>query len=282
MMKRKSLIKKGFTLLELMIVMVIMVVLAGSMAAGLIALQNITKLDNSVRTIKTEIQAAQNQARNSFITYDRTTSSGSQEDLFNQTASARTFLNLGWIVSFTNTPSGSTSILTVTRQAVFFKPQRIYDISRLREDIVNIYKNTLIQNPFKPFSCVNGSLTQQGAQVSFRSVNTNDTKNYPIQCATNTSGYLGSDYFQSDYPDVIITSDASDLGTNGLPSCWQNGSQSSIFFTAGYGEPALRFTGSAPANCQVVFRTPGFASANKAIKVYKDNGTIELCSNYCT
>lgn len=281
MMKKTAAIRKGFTLLELIIVMVIMIVIGVMMTAGVLALQNITRLDSAVRSIKIEIQSTQNQSRNSFITYNRRTSSGREEDLFRP--NGQSFLNVGWIITFTNTTSGTSSTLNVRRQAVFFKPEQIYSMDSLRADISNIHKNKLAAVPFVPFGCNSSSrLVQRGIQVDFLSANTLDTKRYELRCADAT--YSESDYFNSVYPDVVISDDAADLGTNGLNSCWQNSAsnQQSIFFTSGYGESIARFTASGPEDCQLVFRTVGLSTANKALRVSKDNGSIELCANYCS
>jgi prepilin-type N-terminal cleavage/methylation domain-containing protein len=265
--------KKGFTLLELIIVLSIGIFISGSLAAGIIALQNITKLDTTIRDIKLEIQSAQNQARNSFITYNRSTSNGSEADLY---GNGEAYLNVGWLISFANEGTD----IKVTRQAIYFKPSRTYDIGSLRADILKI-RNDLRQAISQPFGCSNNVFFKSGPQYTFRSSNTNDNTDYALRCAEGP-GYVNYDYFEKIYTNIQLTDSPPDLGTNALPSCWTSNGAKSIFFSAGYGEVVMKLnSGGSFVDCQIVTKIQNLSGNAKAIKIYKDTGTVEICGNYC-
>jgi prepilin-type N-terminal cleavage/methylation domain-containing protein len=266
--------RKGFTLLELVVVMTISLFLSASLGAGIITLQNITKLDTTIRSIKLEIQSAQNQARNSFITYNRSTSTGSQAALF---GAGDAFLNIGWAISFENKGGGN---LSVKRQAVYFKPDRNYDINSLRADIIKI-REDLKLSVSQPFGCNNGVFVKGGSQFVFRSTFSKDPTNYTLRCAQG-SGFDNYDSFEKIFESVELSDSANDLGTSSLDSCWKNAGTKSIFFTAGYGEPVLALSGSgAIKDCQIVAKIRSFGGGTKGLRVYKDTGTVEVCGNYC-
>jgi prepilin-type N-terminal cleavage/methylation domain-containing protein len=264
--------KEGFTLIELLIVITISAFIAASIAGGLITMQNITTIDIAARDLKTEIQATQNQARNSFISYD-IRNEGKQGNLF-QSLGNPTTINVGWLVSFENNGINS----RVIRRAITFKPQGTYDISNLRNDIVvvrDILRNTNSQRFFCAQTTSAFILGSSSRPVEFMS----NGVTYQLNCGQQAQ--INSDYFVKEFLSINFTNN---LNNNPPPmqSCWgPNANQpKAIFFTAGYGEPA--FIGSQSGDCQVAIELNSFGRNIKSISVSRDTGSVKICGNICT
>lgn len=120
---------KGFTLLELLVVMAITVALFATLGSGVAYLQNSVKLDNALRDIKAEIQATQNNARNSFVVNDPASSQ--------ESSLGKRKISVGWIVELVNTGNS----ITLTKRSVYFTPGDTYNFTKLRGDINTKLKN---------------------------------------------------------------------------------------------------------------------------------------------
>lgn len=276
-------VKAGFTLVELLVVLSISAILVASLGSGIVNMQSTVKLDNTIRDMKLSIQTTQNQARNSFLTYNRTNLTNLSGSFF-QGGVAANNISLGWMISFQNVNNDT---ILVTRRSVFFKPSGSYDFERLRDEIVNFrdrLNSNLLTN--KKFEC--------DSSGNFKIGNVNQTNyasiingiNFSVNCAYNTPDYTGSEYFESRSSNVRVSLV---FGTNALPSCWESnnpGAQQSIFFTSGYGEPVLNVnsaTGFVLRDCQLQVQYAGFINTDvRALKVSKDNGSVELCGSFCT
>jgi prepilin-type N-terminal cleavage/methylation domain-containing protein len=271
--------RKGFTLIELMVVMTISAILIYAMGGGILTLQVAVKLDNSIRDLKSFIQTTQIQARNSFVTYNRKDSASIGNSFFVGGAQANN-ISLGWMVSFSN--QGSNAL--IVRNSVFFKPPTNYDFDRLKDEVTT-FRNRLqtnLQNNIK-YTCNNGVFQINGVtQSAYASVVTGIS--LAINCASNSVVFAESEYFQDQ---LIGAKMSTDFGTNALPSCWENGgttSQTSLFFTSGYGDPVVRVdTAVGLRDCQLQIQHQGIINMDtRAIRVSKDNGLVEICGSYCT
>jgi len=276
----KKRVKKGFTLIELLVVMAISSVLIASLGGGVVNLQSMVKLDNTIRELKLAIQTTQNEARNSFLTYDRN-NLGSVTGSFFQGGATTNNVSLGWMITFQN--QGTNSI-SVTRRSVFFKPPISYDFNRLRDEIVNFRNNLISQNQSqRKFECDSGGNFLVGGVNLNNGYTSVAGGTISISCAYKPL-YSGSEYFETTITNVTLVKR---FGVNALPSCWDpgiTGVQQSIFFTSGYGEPALNVDPSFGLNdCQLQVQYAGFLNQDlRALRVSRENGIVELCGSYCT
>lgn len=254
---------KGFSLLELMVVMSIGIFLAYSLGYSASSLQNNIKVDSALRNIKTEIQTTQNSARNSFISYGNNSNAGGL--IPNNLKDTK--ISVGWIITLRNTSISGTDAVEVIRQSVYFYPTG-YDLSLLRDEIQNNLKLKTDLN------CIGDTLYSGESTISVKNTDpANPSRSTAIFKCTNTTG--------SDEEKVMTKFNAVQLtqpgAGEGISSCF-NGSRSSIFFTSGYGETVL----GASSPCQIQITSTGSLSAAKrAIKISGDTGSITTCGRVC-
>lgn len=283
-MAQKS--KKGFTLVELIVVIALSVALIGSLGGGIITLQNSVKLDNAIRDLKSEIQAAQNNSRNSFITYDQSSGSQASTDLFNDGN-----ISLGWLLTVDNAANNGQYVVKVIRQSVYFEPSPSYDFNRLRDEIVN-FRQFITQKRFRCDSVTGKfyvSLTATSGAIpldSYTSI-TSGNPTFPVKCSNSSS--VQGEYFETDLANVILVTnfggDNIAFSANTYPTCWNNiDNQKSIFYTSGYGEPVVPYWTSAGSmmDCQMQLEnTATIGREQRALKVSYESGVVDLCGAYC-
>lgn len=280
-------VKAGFTIIELLVVLAISGILMATLGSGILNMQSAVKLDNTIRDFKIEIQTAQSQARNSFLTADRSNPLNITDNFF-QNGNPKNNISLGWMITFQNDPSNSKTI-NIIRQSVFFKPEGSYNFDRLRDEIINFRAyliRKLSSTDSEKFECTsNGIFNIKGVSLSSGMAYTSVTgSNIAIKCADKFN-YSNSEYFENSSGTVRLSTK---FGVNPLPSCWESdtpGSQKSMFFTSGYGEPVLNvdlINGNRVMDCQLQIQYTVISSGDvRALKVSKDNGNVELCGAYC-
>lgn len=248
---------KGFTLLELMVVMSISILLAYTLGYIALGLQNSVKIDNALRNLKVEIQTTQNNARNSLISYGDNSRAGS----LIPSNLKDTKISVGWMITLQNTSNE----VQVTKQSVYFYPTD-YDLSLLRDEIQNNLKLKTNLN------CVGDTLYDGENTVAVKNIDpASPYKPSAIFKCTNTTG-TDEEKVVTNFGAVQITQPG-----EGINSCF-NGSRVSIFFTSGYGETILT-----PSNpCQIQIANAGnFSVIKRAIKVNGDTGTVTTCGEVC-
>jgi prepilin-type N-terminal cleavage/methylation domain-containing protein len=267
--------KNGFTLLELLIVISIMVVVTTSLGAGVLYLQNSVRLDNSVRDLKSEIQSTQNLARNSFFS-DALTAS---------TAFTDVPITVGWLLTLESTSSSNS--VSVIKRSIYFKvpvaSSSTYDYGNLRSDIIAL-RSVLAGDLYYCDSSDNfiaASNASRNVQVS----------TFDLKCTTSSlASKQANEYIVSDVKNLVSIGNSSFPAT-ALPACNTPSSEHSsskpassaissinLFFTAGYGEPAS----PAGADCQIQIKAGSdFGGSTRSVMVNKDTGGAGICGNYC-
>lgn len=244
--------KPGYTFIELLVTMGIIVVIMGISAYGLTYFQNTITIDNAIRTLKAEIQSTQNSARNSLVVRSGANSGSNL---------STTDISVGWIFNMSET-SGS---IRITKRSVYFQPGG-YDLSLLREGI----KQTFVNNTTQNFNCQGNLLFNGSIQVRFAS-------SYDLFCSDSSKG--ATEFMTS--PNVPLLSGVAITNANGITLCSADTSTANIFFTSGYGEAV--FNTNTTTACQIKIRNnTSFSRAYRALKIQKDSGSVYICGNDCT
>jgi prepilin-type N-terminal cleavage/methylation domain-containing protein len=264
---------KGFTLLELLVVMSIVAFLSVMLVSGIFYLQNAARLDNSIRQMKAEIQSVQNSARNSFV-------SGNQGDI--STLSNRK-ISLGWMITFTN-DSATDSIRIVKRSIYFRRGNASYEFENLRNDIVNL-SNILNTTNGQRFECQGDRLFYAGRQKNL----TDPSTEFPIMCAVAGDNsnfneeYIDSFTKGSSLGNMLLETSAD----GGISNCATTSPlEISFFFTSGYAEPSISGLnsngGTAPTSCQMRIKNSGnFGTNFRAQKMDRTTGSLTICGSAC-
>lgn len=246
--------KKGFTLVELLVVMAIGMMLFATMGAGIFYLQNSVRLDNSIRDLKVQIQAAQNNARNSFITNEATLSDSS---LGNRKVS------VGWVADISN--SGNS--IVITRRSVYFIPGNSYDFTQLRTHIDQNLKNKQAN-----FFCINDQLYSVVGNVRTTIKFAGMPSNEILRCSSDVN-----EKFTTTFAGITL-----DDKNEGISNCTQTidgVKRVSLFFTSGYGETVFANTD----NCQIKIKNSnGIIINGRSIYIAKNTGSLGTCGVYCT
>jgi prepilin-type N-terminal cleavage/methylation domain-containing protein len=255
MYKAAHTIRKGFTLIEVLVVLAITAMLISVTAAGLTYLQNAVTLDNTIRDVKAYVQSAQSNARNSIVVRQ----GPSNANLSNND------ISVGWVVSVVNV--ATPAAVKIVQRGVYFKPTG-YDISSLRDDIKTLFINSSNQNIYCHDAGSETILYKGNAQVSLGG--------RIMYCAQSTNG-------QNDFISQIISGVQLVATPAGMTTCTPDLTGGSlnynIFFTSGYGEAVA--TANNVKNCQIVVAKPGFMGNARAIQLSKETGSVYVCGNYC-
>lgn len=272
-MKKKT--KKGFTLIELIVVLSISALVMVGMGGGVITLQANVRLDNAIRDLKSEIQTVASSARNSFI-------AGGSGSVFETNSDS--YLSLGWIIEFENTNSSSAKII---RRSVFFKPDPSYPITLLKSDIDSFNKfltDGIKLSTKKTFKCDSfGRFYQGDMEVTRTNANGfNSVSNTRLDVKCGRSNQSG-EYFETTIANVQFVVNFPIEDNSALNSCWESNGQKSIFFSTGYSQPVLNYNlNRITDDCQLQIQNVSFANSSiRALKVSKVNGVVEICGVYC-
>jgi Tfp pilus assembly protein FimT len=266
---------KAFTLLEMLVTVAIIMMISSLLAGGIIYLRNAIKLDNGLRDLKSQIQSAQNNARNSFVAFG----GAAPSSLSSQK------ISIGWMMTLTNNSLGSE--IYVTRQSVYFLPQSntlpttSYDFTKLSDDVSNLRQSISGKN----FACLNGNFTLNGAVVTNfgRIKNANQLSTFTIQCSNTTDGdeYFSSTQTPPRIPQLLgmQLDDGSSVPSGTIKNCMSDPTSISIFFTLGYGEPALNTLDK--DGCQVRIKSTGVTTSYRSFVIDPNTGGVETCASYC-
>jgi type II secretory pathway pseudopilin PulG len=268
MVKAAQKLKKGFTLVELLVVLAITMVTMVSLGAGAVYLQSAVTLDNGIRQVKTEIQSTQNLARNSFF------SNSSSSTILTQKR-----ISVGWLLTLTNNPSQKTITVTKRSLYVLFPNSNSvqYNFSSLRDDVIRLHQGL----KGKDFSCNASNQLKLGSAGSTVNFSTGTTVT-PVLCTedsptTRNPGNGAAEFITSSIKKANL-SDQTLLPGTAPRTCYTGVIQANLFFTSGYGEPAL----TQNADCQLRIESKtGPSSSYRAIKVNAQTGSATTCGNLC-
>ncbi|BDQ04686.1 MAG: hypothetical protein KatS3mg084_0204 [Candidatus Dojkabacteria bacterium] len=256
-------INKGFTLIELIVVMSIVAFTSVAIGSGILNLQAIVKTDNAIRDIKKLIQTTQTTSRTSFL-------AGSSNTMANNNQ-----ISLGWLIEFRNEDPRT---IRIVRRSIYFLSPNSYDLKNLRHDIDQFV--TRLQNSVStgvlPYCNSNvflvGNVPLQGQNGFLLSGNIR----VDVLCATST---VPNDYFVTDIKSIqfIEPSGLEASITNPAESCFYNSSGGAIFFATGYAKPVL----SRNQDCQLIIQSVGVVNQYRALRVSRINGSVSICGTYC-
>lgn len=259
----KSRKKKGFTLVELLVVMAIIAMVSASISAGIIYLSNAIKLDYAIYQVKGYVQNTQNLARNSF-----------SEEIDNGNR-----FNIGWIVEITgHTTSRDLEITRIPVYGTIPNDVPINELAGLKDVISKEFGN-------KDIYCNSSTLKKDGRDLT--SINLNNTTKKlldGIECGSEITANDDETLQEFDQgAGGVILSSSAPSGVNAPINCYANG-KASIFFTAGYGEVSYVGAGGSGNNaCQIILRNKGTFGRNyNGIRIDKRTGTVKICGQECT
>ena len=242
-------VKRGLTLIELIVAMGIVSFLALTLSASIINLQAYTRLDNHARKMKTMIMSTQMSARTSLVVTNN---------------SGRSFVSLGWLIAFKNEGNN----LRVTRRSVFFDPYSIsgYNIAQL-DKTVEDFRTYLSNNLSIGFDCYQDTFVVGGQGV----VNLGSLRISPIFCSDSNNN--------KDYYTEVLDLVNLDYGVDpGEPSSCFNVNLNSIFFSYGYGIPA---TDRNARYCTIKIVNMSGLSYKYGLRLDARNGYPEVCGSRC-
>jgi type II secretory pathway pseudopilin PulG len=264
--------KKGFTLIELIVVLAIIMFTTAVLSGGVAFLQNSISLDNSIRQLKSELQATQNLARNSFFSgYSEENSSEFLDDKR---------VSVGWLMTM-DTVSNPNAI-TVLKRSIYVMPPHSniaqYDYANLRKDIITLRKD------LSGLKFVCDSVTNE--------LRTNTINGLPVKFAKGTSSEVtvycteeseatrkAGEVEKRSVLERVTLSDPILLPASSLPMCFEGTSQLNVFFTSGYGEPAT----SLASTCQIRIQSTSsnYARSYRGLKFDSVSGGGATCGSYC-
>jgi type II secretory pathway pseudopilin PulG len=247
-------LKKGFTLLELLVVMAIMIFVSTTIGAGILYLQNSVRLDNAIRTLKAEIQNTQSNARNSFVAYTQGSNPTSQSGVNFYTQRK---LNIGWMMEVENLNNS----IRITKRSVYLDTAAVSDQSTIVLD--NLRERVkLFKDANTGLYCNNDTLFNSNGATTLNLGNS-----IALKCSTSL---VGEYTLAQDINGAV-------LETTGINSCGLVGGKYNLFFTAGYGEPSI-----GTSDCQMRIKNTGnFGINTRAIRVDNETATATVCGKDC-
>lgn len=233
---------KGFTLVEIIVVMTIIVFLTASTIAGVFYIQDASLLDNAIREIRSFLLGAQSVAQSKFVLADG--------DIF----SGNNGVVIGTYVKIENEQTASG--LKLVRGVIYFTPSR----DSFAPEKVTSKIQELFSNIGSSFSCSGNSFVVDGSPYTIAAL-INDARGYTVQC--NESSSL--DVFLEKRINGIRL-DSSTCGNY-------------IFFSAGYTK-VLANSINTNNSCDIKIKTNSILGVINTVRISKD-GYIRICGSSC-
>ncbi len=234
---------KGFTLIEIIVVMTIIVFLTASTIAGVFYIQDTSLLDNAIREIRSFLLGSQSVAQSKFVLADG--------DIFLENNG----VVIGTYVKIENEQGASG--LKLVRGVIYFTPSR----ESFAPEKVTSRIQELFNNRASSFSCNSSNFFVVENTPYEISVVINNATAYTVQCKESST----LDVFW----EKIINGVRRDSSTCG----------DYIFFSAGYTK-ILANNININNSCDIKIRTNSILGVTNTIRISKD-GYIRICGSSC-
>lgn len=235
---------KGFTLVEIIVVMAIIVFLTASTIAGVFYIQDASLLDNAVREIRSFLLSTQTIAQSKFVV--------SEGDIF----SSGNGIVVATYFQISSVATGSSGI-KLTRGIVYFTPsQNTFAPEKVTQEISELF-STRSNN----YAC-NGQNFYADNSVYQVNPTTNGNVKYDLFCTNNFN------------LDIYLEKNINGVRKENSSSCGDY-----VFFSSGYSK-ILANNINANGSCDIKIRTSSFFGVTNTINISKD-GYIKICGSNC-